>query len=382
MHSTRAEGANAHKGYNVTSPLKTPIAERLGIDYPIFAFAHHEDVIVEVCKAGGIGIYGGTRKTPNEIRQILKNIRERVGDRPFGIDLVIPRGMPENNNREEIEAELPTEHRAFVDHIATKYGVKPGSGPGMRSRFVRSEEMARQQVAAVLESDVNVLGLGIGTPPDVVQEAQGRGMLVGSLVGSPRNARYAFDAGVDFLVAQGYDAGGHTGQIGTFTLVPQIVKLAGDIPVLAAGGVSTGAHLAASLALGAQGVWVGSAWLVTKENHTDPIILKKLLSAGSEDTVISRADSGKTLRQIRTAWSEEWSQEDSPRPLRMPYQDILVGDLLGAIEEHKVETLMHTPVGQGIAYFDRETTTADVMRDFVTEAEQILTGMRGGVGAQ
>lgn len=361
----------------MASPFKTRIAERLGLEYPIFAFAHHEDVIVEVCMAGGIGIYGGTRKTPAEIRDVLKNIRSRIGDRPFGIDLVVPRGMPEHNNREEIEAQLPTEHRAFVDHIATKYGVKPGSGPGMRSRFVRSEEMARHQIEAIMESDVNVLAFGIGTPPDVVKAAQNQGKLVGSLVGSPRNARYAFDAGVDFLVAQGYDAGAHTGQIGTFTLVPQIVRLAGDIPVLAAGGVSTGAHIAASLALGAQGVWIGTPWLVTKENHTDPIILKKLLAAGSEDTVISRADSGKTLRQIRTAWSEEWAQEDSPKPLRMPYQDILVGDILGAIDEHKVEPLMHSPAGQGIAYFNEETTVAEVMSGFVRDAEQALAGLRG-----
>ena len=365
----------------MASPLKTPIAERLGIEYPIFAFAHHEDVIVEVCKAGGIGIYGGTRKTPSEIRDLLKNIRSRIGDRPFGIDLVVPRGMPENNNREEIEAQLPTEHRAFVEHITKKYDVKPGSGPGMRSRFVRSEEMARHQIEAVMESDVNVFAFGIGTPPDVVKAAQNQGKLVGSLVGSPRNARYAFDAGVDFLVAQGYDAGAHTGQIGTFTLVPQIVKLAGDIPVLAAGGVSTGAHIAAALALGAQGVWVGTPWHVTKENHTDPNILKKLLAAGSEDTVISRADSGKTLRQIRTAWSEEWAQEDAPKPLRMPYQDILVGDLLGAIEEHQVEPLMHSPAGQGIAYFNEETTVAQVMGDFISDAEQAVAGLRG-VAAQ
>lgn len=366
----------------MTSPLRTPIAERLGIEYPIFAFAHHEDVIVEVCKAGGIGIYGGTRKTPDEIRQLLKNIRERVGDRPFGIDLVVPKGMPATNNREEIEQQIPSEHRAFVEHIAQKYDVKPGSGPGMRSRFVRSEEMAMRQIEAVMESDVNVLAFGIGTPVDVVRQAQAAGKLVGSLVGSPRNARHAFDAGVDFLVAQGYDAGAHTGQIGTFTLVPQIVQMAGNTPVLAAGGVSTGRHIAASLAMGAQGVWIGTAWLVTKENHTDPIILQKLLDAGSEDTVISRADSGKTLRQVRTAWSEEWAQKDSPTPLRMPYQDILVGDILGAIEEHKVESLMHSPAGQGIAYFNEETTTADVMRAFIADTEQAMTRLGNPAPAQ
>ena len=359
------------------SPLRNRVTEMLDIDYPIFAFAHHEDVIVEVVKAGGIGIYGGTRKTPQEIRNVLKAIRGRVGDRPFGIDLVIPKGMPETNNREEIEAHIPTGHRAFVDHLYEKYGVGRPLRAGMRSRFVRSEEVAAQQLEAVLESDVNVFALGIGTPTAAVSAAKSDGKTVVSLVGSPRNARYAIDAGADIIVAQGYDAGGHTGTIGTFSLVPQIVDLAGGRPVLAAGGVATGRHIAAALALGAEGVWLGTPWLVTRENHTEATLLKKLLAAGPEDTVISRADSGKTLRQIKSAWSEEWAAPDAPVALKMPYQDILIGDLLGAIEDHRVEPLIHTPAGQGIVQFQEETTVAELFQKFVAEAESTLARMRG-----
>jgi NAD(P)H-dependent flavin oxidoreductase YrpB (nitropropane dioxygenase family) len=154
--------------------------------------------------------------------------------------------------------------------------------------------------------------------------------------------------------------------------VPQVVDLAGDTPVVAAGGVVGGGQIAAALAMGAVGVWVGTAWLFTKENHTDPIILEKLIAAGPEDTVISRADSGKTLRQIRTAWSEEWATPGAPAPLQMPYQDILIGDLLGAVDRHKVEPLMHSPAGQGVAAFTEETTVAAVMERFVREAEAAL----------
>lgn len=348
--------------------LRTRITEMFGVDHPIFGFAHSVDVVSEVVREGGIGVFGGTRNTPDEIGEALKAIRERVGDRPFGIDLVIPRGMPEADNRENIESQLPDEHIAFVQHITEKYGVPAATRPGARSRFVRSEESARRQLDVVLDSDVDILALGVGSPPEVIEAAQNAGKKVISLVGSPRNARYAVDGGADIIVAQGYDAGGHTGQIGTFSLIPQIVDMAGDTPVLAAGGVVTGRHIAAALALGAQGVWMGSAWLFTKESHTEPVILEKLIQAGPEDTVISRADSGKTLRQVRTAWSEEWDQPDAPSPLKMPYQDILVGDLLGAIGEHEVESLMHTPVGQGVARFDRETTVAEVMEALVTEA--------------
>jgi NAD(P)H-dependent flavin oxidoreductase YrpB (nitropropane dioxygenase family) len=242
---------------------------------------------------------------------------------------------------------------------------------------VRSEETAARQIDVVLASDVDLFACGIGSPVEAIREAKAGGKKVLSLVGAPKHARAALASGVDMLVAQGYDAGAHTGTIGTFSLVPQIVDLARDIPVLAAGGVATGRHIAASLALGAAGVWIGTAWLVTKESHTHPLVMKKLLAAGSEDTVISRADSGKTLRQIRTSWSDEWAATDAPAALKMPYQDILVGDLLGAIEQHEIEPLMHSPAGQSIAMFNEETTTAAIMAKLVKDAEAALAVVHG-----
>ncbi|HXH21289.1 MAG TPA: nitronate monooxygenase [Dehalococcoidia bacterium] len=358
------------------SSLHTPVCDLLGIEYPVFGFNHSIDVTVEVSRAGGIGVYGATRRTPEEIRQDLRTIRERLGDRPFGVDLVLPSGMPERNNREDIEAQIPDGHREFVEGIYDKYRVKRDRLPGARSRFVRSNEVAHRQIEAVLESDVDLFACGIGSPPEAIAAAHAKGKKVVSLVGAPKHARRVKDAGVDIIVAQGYDAGAHTGEIGTFSLVPQVVDIAGDTPVLAAGGVATGRHVAAALAMGAQGVWIGTAWLFTKENHTDPIILQKLIEAGPEDTVISRADSGKTLRQIRTAWSEEWAQEEAPRPLRMPYQDILVGDLLGAIQRQRVEPLMHSPAGQGVAHFRAETTVAAVMERLLAETQSALTRLR------
>lgn len=352
--------------------LQTDIVRRLGVDYPIFGFNHSVDVTVEICLNGGIGVFGATRMTPDEISSALSEIRSRVGDRPFGVDLVLPSGMPERNDRSAIEAKIPGEHREFVKGIYDRYEVPEALAPGARSRFVRSEEMAAGQIKAVLASDVNLFAMGIGSPTDAVLDAKRQGKLVVSLVGAPHHAQRAIDAGADIVVAQGYDAGAHTGEIGTFSLVPKIVDRAGKIPVLAAGGVATGRHIAAALAMGAQGVWLGTAWLVTKENHTDPVVLDKLLQAELQDTVISRADSGKTLRQIRTAWTEEWERPDAPAPLRMPYQDILVGDLLGAIDQHKVEPLMHSPAGQSIGYFDQETTVADVMSKLISETTDAI----------
>ncbi len=356
---------------------KTALTERFGIRYPIFAFSHSVDVVIEVSKAGGFGVFGGTRNTPTEIQAALQRIREGIGSHPFGIDLVIPKGMPAHNNREDIEAQIPSEHKAFVDHIYEKYNVPAATRPGMRTRFVRSEETAMQQVRVVLESDVDLLALGVGSPPDVIALAKDRGKTVLSLVGQPKHAVRAIAAGADILVAQGYDAGGHTGEIGTFSLVPQIVDIAQGRPVIAAGGVVSGRHVAAALAMGAQGVWTGTRWLLTRENHTDPIILEKLIAAESADTIVSRSESGKTFRQIRSGWTDEWHAPGAPEPLKMPYHDILVGDLLGAIDEHKIKPLMHSGAGQGIGMLKSETTVAEVMASLVQETEAALDALAG-----
>ncbi len=355
------------------SPIHTPLCDQLGVVHPIFAFSHSVDVVVEVCLAGGVGVLGATRMFPEEIAANLAEIRERVGDRPFGVDLVLPQGMPERNNREDIEAQLPDEHRAFVDHLYEKYNVPRDGQAGPRSRFVRSDEMASRQADVVLASDVNIFAMGIGSPPEFIAAAKSAGKLVLALVGNPKHARRALAQGADLLVAQGHDSGAHTGPIGTFSLVPQITSMAGDVPVLAAGGVATGQHIVAALAMGAVGVWVGTAWLVTKEAHTPGKLMPKLLAANSDDTVITRAKSGKTNRQLRTAYTDEWAAPDAPDPLKMPYQDILVGDLLGAIDRYEVEPLLGSGLGQGIAWFKEETTVAEVMRRFVEEAAQSLS---------
>ena len=352
--------------------LQTRLSKRLGIDNPIFGFTHDSAVVAAICRSGGFGVLGATRHTPEEIAHELAWIRQQVGDRPFGVNLVLPTGMPETNDRAAIEAQLPETHREFVLNLQKKYGVPAASQAGMRSRFVRSEEVAQQQLEVIMRSDVNLLACGIGSPMDVIERAKSCGKLVLALVGSPKHARNALTKPIDILVAQGYDAGAHTGVIGTFSLVPQIVDMAGDIPVLAAGGVATGRHVLAALAMGAQGVWMGTAWLTTTEYRIQDALRQKLLAAGSDDTVISRADSGKTLRQIRTAWSDEWAAPGAPSPLKMPLQDILVGDLLGAIDEHQIEPLMHYPAGQSIGYFNEVRSVSEVMRTIVDEAREGL----------
>jgi NAD(P)H-dependent flavin oxidoreductase YrpB (nitropropane dioxygenase family) len=351
--------------------IDTSLSRQLGIAHPVFGFAHDIATVAAITNAGGFGVYGATRRFPHEIRDELAELRRLVGDRPFGVDLVLPDGMPEHNSREAIEAHIPDEHRAFVAGLIDKYQVPEPSGPGMRTRFIRSAEIEAAQLEAVMASDVDLFACGIGAPRAAVDRAKELGKVTAALIGSPRHVRRALDSGVDIIVAQGAEAGAHTGTIGTFTLVPQPVDAVGDIPVLAAGGVATGRHIAAALAMGAAGVWMGTTWLTTTEHaaHLHPKLLPKLLAATSADTVITRSESGKTFRQIRTAWSDEWQAESAPEPLKMPYQDVLVGDLLGAIDEHGVEPLLHSGAGQGIGYATEVRPVADVMATLIAEAE-------------
>jgi len=354
--------------------LWTPICDRLGMTYPIFGFAHSLRATAAICNAGGLGVYGATRRFPHEIEAELRELKRLVGDKPFGVDLVLPPGMPEHNSRAEIEAEIPAEHSAFVESVIEEYNIPAATEPGMRTRFIRSKEIENEQLEAVLASDVDLFACGIGAPPAAIAEAKRRGKTTLALIGAPHHVERSRAAGVDMLVAQGYDAGAHTGPIGTYSLVPQIVDAAGDIPVMVAGGVATGRHIAAALAMGAMGVWMGTAWLLTEEHmdHMHPANVAKLSAAGSGDTIITRSESGKTFRQVRTGWSELWARPNAPEPLKMPFQDVLVGDLLGAIEEHDIDELVHSGAGQSIGYFDKVRPVKAVMDELVAEATEAL----------
>jgi NAD(P)H-dependent flavin oxidoreductase YrpB (nitropropane dioxygenase family) len=356
--------------------LHTAVCDRLGIEYPIFGFSHSMEVTAAITNAGGFGVYGATRDMPDAISARLTEIRSMVGDRPFGVDLLLPVGMADKNDWAAAEATIPEAHKAFVRQLKKKYNVPDATGKSFFSSTVRSNELFEAQADAVLASDVNLFASAIGTPAHLIERAKAAGMTTLSLVGAPKHVEYAKAAGVDLLVAQGYDAGGHTGPIGTLSLVPQIVDAAGEIPVLAAGGIADGRQVAASLALGAQGVWLGTVWLATEEHRLNKHILEKLLKAGSLDTVLTRSHSGKTCRVVRTAWSEEWEAEDAPKPLKMPYQQVLIGELLTGVMEHEIEPLMYEGAGQGVAWCNEVSTVEQVIERLMAEAREALAALQ------
>ncbi len=357
--------------------FRTPLCERLGIDVPIFSFAHSLEVTAAVSRAGGYGVYGATHDLPAQIIENARLLKEMCEGRPFGLDILLPTVTVDRDDRAAAAAEIPPEHTRFIEHLREKYQVPPSTKGHLFVNHVRSQELFAAQADAVIRSGANLFAMAVGTPADVVARARAAGQVTLSLIGSPRHAARTLATGVDLLVAQGYDAGAHTGTVGTLSLVPQVVDQAGRVPVIAAGGIATGRQIAAALALGAQGVWTGTIWLATQEHAVDKLITDHLIAAGSEDTVISRSWSGKTLRMLRTAWSDEWSAPGAPAALKMPYQQVLVGEIMAAVREHRVAPLLWEAAGQSVAYVREISSVDETMRRLIDETEEALGRLAG-----
>lgn len=311
------------------------LSERLGIDYPIFAFTHCRDVVVAVSKAGGIGVLGAVGFTPEQLKEELDWIDEHIGDRPYGVDIVIPQkyeGMGDMSP-EELEAQLwkmiPPEHIEFAQKLLADAGV-PEWPDGSKSMGLLgwTEATATPLLEeALTRPKCRLIANALGTPPaDKIRRVQESGRLIGALCGRVKQAVAHKEAGLDFVVAQGGEGGGHTGDVGSMVLWPQIVDAIGDLPMLAAGGIGNGRQIAAAMALGAAGVWTGSLWLTVEEAHMEPAQKASLLKATSEDTVRSRSWTGKPCRMLRNEWTEAWERADTPDPLGMPLQGMVTSD--------------------------------------------------------
>ncbi len=362
--------------------LHTKICDTFGAEFPIFAFTHCKDVAAAVTNAGGVGVLGELAREPDQIVKDIQWMRDRVGSKPFGIDLVfpasVPAGMPSLG---DLAAQIPQSHLDFIESIFTEYKIPKPRGnvnaAGTAMGGLYSQETARKQLDAVLSERVPFLASGLGNPAFVIEAAHARGIKVGGLIGRVRQARREIEAGVDVVIAQGYDAGGHTGDIGTFTLVPRVVQIAGDTPVLLAGGVGTGGHLAAALCLGAQGVWTGSIWLASRESDMSMMMKERLVEATEEDTIRSRALTGKPARQLRNRYNALWEDPKNPDPLPMPLQGILTAGLQAAIRENEMVEWMGTPLGQMVGNISAIKPCSEIVLDLVGEAMDILDEVVG-----
>jgi NAD(P)H-dependent flavin oxidoreductase YrpB (nitropropane dioxygenase family) len=360
------------------------VCELFGIEHPIVGFTPSEQVAAAISRAGGLGVLGCVRyNDPAELDAALDWMDANTDGRPYGVDVVMPARVPAEGAVADLEALIPAGHRDFVDRTLLALGVPPlpDGAPGGEGVIGWLHSVARKHVEVALAHPARLIANALGPPPpDVIASAHQRGMLVAALAGKAAHARNQADSGVDIVVAQGYEAGGHTGEIGSMVLVPEIVDAVGDrVPVLAAGGIGCGRQIAAALALGADGVWMGSAWLLTREyalSTSAPAVQQALLAATSSDTVRSKIYSGKPARLLKNRWTAAWEQPGAPAPLPMPLQNLLVAQAHQRLMHAGEPDVIPMPAGQIVGRITEIRPVAEVMATLVRETSEALGRLR------
>ena len=343
--------------------LRTPVCDLFGIDYPIFAAGMGGVTMAPlagaVSAAGGLGVLGATFCTPDELREEIRAVR-RITDRPFGVDLLFPADIPPDLSAREIPP-FPEFLRDLLPQVEGLRGTPP---PPL------TLELARAQLRVTLEEKVPLLVSGLGTPAWLIEECHRAGTRVMSIVGNVRQARRLERTGVDVIVAQGMEAGGHVGTVTTLVLVPSVVD-AVKVPVLAAGGIVDGRGVAAALMLGAQGAWIGTRFIATVEATAHPNHKQKMLEVDEEGTVVSRSYTGKPSRVLRNEFTDRWKGRDA-EILPMPWQRIRVESLVAPAKAAGRVDIANFPTGQGTGAIHDIPTAAELFRRLVDETESAL----------
>jgi NAD(P)H-dependent flavin oxidoreductase YrpB (nitropropane dioxygenase family) len=370
--------------------MKTPLCELLDVEFPLFAFSHCRDVVAAVSNAGGFGVLGASRHTPQELELELKWIDEHVHGRPYGVDILMPENMVGRDGSVDVEtlrARVPERHKEFVQALLARYGVTLDLDDPrvMKREMPLLPAISERLMEVAFSHPIKLIANALGVPPQsMIDRARAQGVPVAALVGAKEHAVRQVQAGVDIIVAEGAEAGGHTGEVSTLVLVPEVIRAIQPIrpvPVLAAGGIVTGRQMAAMMALGAAGAWTGTVWLMTSESEASPLIQQKFAAATSRDTVRSKSRTGKYTRQLRSAWTDAWAGPDSPGPLPMPLQLFLSEPALRRAEHEasrgnrKAEDLVTYYVGQGVGLLDQVKTSRAVVREFMEEFAEAAAEM-------
>lgn len=379
--------------------MTNKLCERLGIDFPLFAFSHCRDVVAAVSKAGGFGVLGATAFNPEELEVELQWIDAHVDGKPYGIDVLIPENLSVKNETgltsKKLAERIPPQHREFVDNLLKSHGVE-SAGEHARARsddapppFWPEEAMELLRVA--FNHPIKMIVNALGKPPqEMIDMGRAHNVPVGALAGAKEHALRLAEAGCDVIVAQGGEAGGHCGEVSTLVLIPEVVralKAAGhDVPVLAAGGIMTGAQMAACMAMGAAGAWTGSVWLATTESECSQIFREKMVAARSRDTVRSKGRTGKYSRQLVSAWTDAWEGPDSPGALPMPMQSLIAEPAIHKATKSaeggnaRAVPLVTYFVGQGVGLVSDITSARSVVQDFMSDYAEAVDTLNASVG--
>lgn len=350
------------------SDLGADLAQRIGARYPIFGFSHDWQVVAAVSAAGGIGILGTTRLGPESLRRQLAEIEARVGNAPYGVNLLVPAARPSSGSGED-SPDASAEHERFIEKTSTRLGLDSQARvPEIFSGGNMTTANSLELWEACREAHPRVVSFGLGSPPaQLMEQARDMGALRVALAGSPRHAARLRDDGFDVIVAQGTEAAGHTGTIGGFVLLPEVVQAVAPAPVLAAGGIVRGDQMAAAEVLGAAGIWIGTALLTTTESQIPEALKARLLSAASRDTYITRALTGKPSRQLRNDVLDAWQAPDAPAPLPSPQQGRLMEPLIAGGMASGDPRFMYSPAGQGVGLLHEQESVSGLVERLIAE---------------
>ena len=371
--------------------LRTEFCDRVGIEYPVILAGMGPvagtgdpvatgELVAAVSNAGGLGVLGGVSFSPDALRAEIKKIKS-LTDKPFGVDLLlapnflVPKAkdavLPAAPKREQ----LPQEYRDAIQRIAESLDVEfveaPEDDTVLGDWVEPGKSWAGSQIEVLLEEGVPVFASGLGTPAVFAEELKANGVTILSLVGTVRAAAQVAADGADYVVAQGTEAGGHTGRIGTLALLPQVMDAVAPKPVIAAGGVASGRALAGVLALGAEAAWCGSAFLVSNEANQPDLQKNRILAAAAEDTIVTRVYSGKTMRNVSNPLIEAWEREGLPA-LPMGAQGVLIRDLEHSVRVAGRPELLMNAAGQTAGMLNERRPAADILADMVAEAAEAL----------
>lgn len=372
--------------------MKNKVCELTGCEFPLFAFSHCRDVVVAVSKAGGFGVLGATRFTPDQLEEELAWIDEHIDGAPYGVDVLVPETIDprvaEFADNAERAAAISAEHRSFTAGLLSEYGIATAPDEVVRyeGRAGITPENGYAQMDVAFRHPIKLIANALGiAPPRMIEAGKQRGVPVAALVGAKEHALRQAAAGVDIIVAQGTEAGGHCGEVSTLVLIPEVVralKAAGhDIPVLAAGGIMTGGQMAGMMAAGAVGAWTGSVWLATPEAETSEAFRDKMVAARSRDTVRSKSRTGKPARQLKTGWHEAWDGPYGPGALPMPLMGMVSEPAFRRIENAVINgnqdarDLVSYFVGQGVGLIDQVRGAKAVVQDFREEFAEAVLGL-------
>ncbi|MBI5618821.1 MAG: nitronate monooxygenase [Gammaproteobacteria bacterium] len=371
--------------------MKSRLCEMFGIEAPIFAFSHCRDVVVEVSKAGGLGVLGMARMSRERLHEELSWIDAHIGGRPYGIDVLMPTTYEDAGALKfDPEHLFPPAHLAFVRDLLDEAGVPrlpEDEAERIQHELVASANFTPEESAMMidiaLEHPIKLIVNALGTPPRaLVERAHARGIKVAALAGKPKHALKHRDAGCDFVIAVGTEAAGHTGNVASMVLWPSIVDAVAPLPVLGAGGVGRGRQLAAAFALGCEGVWCGSAWLPTVQSEVIPEIKQKFFAAGHDDAVLTKSVTGKQCRTLRSRFTEAWERPGAPQPLPAPLQMLLWwGQGRTRVERVRAKEFLTYPVGQLVGDMRAETSVRQVVQDMLTELAETKARLDDLLGA-